>query len=211
LLCRLLGRDRAHAEPQAVAEVARLCGYWPLALRIAAANQTTHPCRTVTDYAGRLRRDRLAAAYQTTDPCRTVTDYAGRLRRDRLAALEVNGDPQVAVRAAFDLSYARLPDDTRRLFRLLSLVPGPDVTPAAAGALAGLAPGPTAGLLDELVRAHLVGEPAAGRYALHDLIRIYAAGRTEAEDGAADRAAAVDRLYAHYLQAVDAAATTLYP
>ena len=37
LLAAIIGTDRAAAEPEAAAEIARLCGYLPLALRIAGA------------------------------------------------------------------------------------------------------------------------------------------------------------------------------
>lgn len=38
LLARIVGRDPVRAESQATAELARLCGFLPLALRIAAAH-----------------------------------------------------------------------------------------------------------------------------------------------------------------------------
>ena len=81
LLGRLLGADRIRAEPEVVEELARLCGYLPLALRIAAANATDHPQQLITEYVGRLREG------------------------NRLAALEVGGDEQAGVRVAFELSY----------------------------------------------------------------------------------------------------------
>src|SRR5439155_14566148 len=78
LLASLLGADRVAAEPDAAAELARLCAYLPLALRIAAANLTGQSGRAIADATAELR--------------------AG----DRLAALQVTGDGQAAVRAAFD-------------------------------------------------------------------------------------------------------------
>jgi hypothetical protein len=48
-------------------------------------------------------------------------DYTVRLRGgDRLNALRVVGDEQTAVSAAFDLSYATMPGEARRMFRLLA-------------------------------------------------------------------------------------------
>jgi tetratricopeptide (TPR) repeat protein len=191
LLAHLLGDDRMRTEPAAVGELAALCGYLPLALRIAAANLNNRPQRTIADYARRLR--------------------AG----DRLAALEVDGDRQAAVRAAFDLSYAAQPAGARRLFRLLGLVPGPDVTAPAAAALAGTSTGmnteAAAQLLAKLATANLIDEHTADRYALHDLLRLYAAEQATAEDGTSGRQAALDRLFDHYLSTVDAAARLLYP
>jgi DNA-binding SARP family transcriptional activator len=183
LLTYLLGVDRVHAEPAAVIELAELCAHLPLALRITAANLGEH---TVAEYCELLR--------------------AG----NRLAALQVDGDEQAAVRAAFDLSYAALPDDARRLFRLLGLVPGPDVTVAAVAALAGVDEDTAAGLLTRLAAAHLV-DHHNGRYGCHDLLRLYASERVEQEDSTTDRDDALRRLYDWYLRTVDAAATLLYP
>lgn len=187
LLTRLLGIDRAGAEPGAVARLARLCDHLPLALRIAAANLTARPKITIAGYTAQL---------------------AG---GNPLAALEVGGDPHVAVRAAFDRSYRTLPAPARRLFRLLGLVPGPDITVPAAAALAGLSPPRTARLLDRLAGAHLINESGPGRYSCHDLLRRYAAERADAEDGDATRRIAFVRLYDHYLRGADAAAGQLYP
>jgi len=183
LLARLLGSARVDAEPQAVAELTALCGNLPLALRIAAAN--------------------LAARPHTT-----ISGYNDRLRQDRLGSLQTGADE---VRVAFDLSYHAQPEEARRLFRLLGLNPGHDTTAPAAAALAGTDRATAAALLDQLAAAHLVDEHAPGRYALHDLLREYAADRAVAEEPAADRDLALDRLYEHFQRHVDAAAELLYP
>ncbi|HVQ91898.1 MAG TPA: tetratricopeptide repeat protein, partial [Mycobacteriales bacterium] len=187
LLAAVLGAGRVGREPDAAAELARACGHLPLALRIVGAHLDDNPGRPLAAQAAAL---------------------AG---ADRLAALAVDGDPETAVRAAFDLSYATLPADARRLFRLLGLVPGPDVTPTAAAALAGSTVPAAAGLLDRLAAAHLVDQPAPGRYALHDLLRAYAAERAGVEDGVADGGAARFRLLDWYLHTAGAAADQLYP
>ena len=184
LLGYLLGAERVRAEPDAVTELAELCAHLPLALRITAANLGDH---TVAAY-----RDLLRAG-------------------NRLAALQVDGDEQAAVRAAFDLSYAALPDDARRLFRLLGLVPGADVTVEAATVLAGIDVGSAHRLLTRLAAAHLLDSHPGDRYGCHDLLRLYASERVEQEETEVDRDTAVRRLYDWYLHTVDAAATLLYP
>jgi DNA-binding SARP family transcriptional activator len=188
LLTSLLGAPRLASEPQAAADLARLCGFLPLALRIAAAHLARHPDRPITDLVTRLRED------------------------DRLAALEIEGDDQSAVRAAFDLSYVALKPEARRLFRMIGLLPGADLNAAAVAALAGLAPGAdiTRGLA-QLTDTHLLNEPATDRYQLHDLMRLYAQNLAEAEDSEADRTAATHRLYEFYLGTADRAARLLYP
>jgi DNA-binding SARP family transcriptional activator len=186
LLARTLGPDRVAAEPDAVGELARLCTYLPLALRIAAANLAGRPHHRVAEYTARLR--------------------AG----DPLPALAAVGDDRTAVRAAFALSYAAMPAAAARLFRLLGLLPGTDLPTEAAAAMAGTEIGETGRLLDRLAAAHLVYETASDRFGSHDLLRHYAAELVEAEP-AGDRTAALGRLYDWYLATADAAARLLYP
>ncbi|MGM1058964.1 tetratricopeptide repeat protein [Saccharothrix sp. Mg75] len=184
LLTRTLGPARVAAETGAVGELARLCGFLPLALRIAAANLTLHPDRTVAAHVAELAAD------------------------DRLDRLAVVGDDETAVRVAFDHSCAALAAQPARLFRLLGLVPGADFGVGAAAALADADAGPTTSALELLVDAHLLVRPAPGRYAFHDLLRLYAAELGARE---ADRAAATGRLLDWYLGGVDAGARKLYP
>jgi len=182
LLASVLGTKHAVA-----AELAELCAYLPLALRIAAANLADQPGRGVEAYVARLREGNL------------------------LAALSVRGDEQIAVRTAFDLSCASLPTEAQRLFRLLSLVPGTDFSAEAVAALLGADPERVGLLLDRLAGAHLVERHAPDRYRFHDLLRRYAADQVDRQEPERDREAAVHRLYDWYLHAVDAAARLLYP
>src|SRR5207244_129202 len=55
LLAGVVGRHRVTAEPDATAELAQLCAYLPLALRIAAANLARRPQHTIAGYAAELR------------------------------------------------------------------------------------------------------------------------------------------------------------
>src|SRR6185369_17153737 len=86
---------------------------------------------------------------------------------------------------------------------------------AAAGALAGLPPGPglpdAHALLDRLAAAHLVVESGPDRFTFHDLLRAYARARTVADDPAPERADALRRAYDWHLGTLDAAARRIYP
>jgi tetratricopeptide (TPR) repeat protein/transcriptional regulator with XRE-family HTH domain len=187
LLASVLGEERVATEPEAAAEVAEACGFLPLALRIAAANLLDQPQHSIAGYVRRLR--------------------AG----DRLAELAVDGDPRAAVGVAFDASYATLDPQARGLFRSLGLAPGPDVTAPAAAALTGTQVPAVEQVLERLIGAHLVEPHGGGRYGLHDLLRLYARGRTEAEDSEPERQAALGRLLDWYLHTAATATQLLYP
>jgi DNA-binding SARP family transcriptional activator/tetratricopeptide (TPR) repeat protein len=184
LLARMVGAERVAAEPEVSAALIGLCARLPLALRITAANLAARPGRPIAGHVAALTSG------------------------NRLTALAVPGDPQTAVRAAFDLSYAALDPPARTLFRLLGLVPGPDVTAAAAAALTGGTPATAARLLDRLAAASLLSPHPPDRYACHDLLRLYAAELAADEDGSAE---AVHRLYSWYLHSSRAAGDLLYP
>ena len=172
LFAGLAARPGLQPADAAVAEVARLCGYLPLAIRLVAAGIRHHPAWTVTD---------LAADLATA--------------RDRLAAMQAE---DVSVAAAFDLSYQDLTAGQQRLFRRLGLHPGTDIDAYAAAAMEDTDLQATRRRLGELYDQNLIGEPARGRYRLHDLLREYARARA-ADDGPADNQAAIGQLLDYYL------------
>ena len=101
--------------------------------------------------------------------------------------------------------------EAARMFRLLGLHPGPDITVPAAASLAGMRPAEARRLLRELARAHLITEHAPGRYAFHDLLRAYAAEQARDTDSEAERDAAIGRVLDHYLHTATRAALLLNP
>jgi tetratricopeptide (TPR) repeat protein len=116
----------------------------------------------------------------------------------------------------FSWSYRILSAPAARLFRLLGLHAGPDVTAAAAAALHGGGSAPPAvppagDLLAELTRTQLLTERTPGRYTMHDLLRAYAAELTARTDPAADRRAARQRLLDLYAEQAAAGAYVLEP
>ncbi|ACZ86586.1 AfsR/SARP family transcriptional regulator [Streptosporangium roseum] len=184
LLESVIGAERLAAERRTAEEIVRLCAHLPLALRVAAATLATHPHWSLAGYGTALA--------------------AG-----RLDMLQIDGD--MAVRAAFSLSYARLPPPARRLFRLLGLVPGPDVTAPAAAALAGIDVTQAERLLDRLAAAHLLTEHQPHRHTFHDLLRQYAGELARQEDDSESRHEAAERLGAWYLARAAWAAEIAYP
>lgn len=183
LLVRHLGPERVAAERAAAGMLARSCAYLPLALTIAAARAAVRPTMPLAELAGSITRAASTA---------------------RLDALDT-GDPATGVRTVFSWSYDNMSSETARLFRLLSVHPGPDISTAAAGSLAGLSSACTRRFLAELVRANLLTEQAPGRYGCHDLLSTYAAELNQSRDTEANRRAALQRMLDHYLQTAHAA------
>ena len=187
LLTSRIGNSQAEDEPEAVDEIARLCGHLPLALAVAAARAAARPGFPLSALAAELR------------------DMAG-----LLDALE-SGDPATSVRAVFSWSYSQLGTDAARFFRLLGLHSGPDVSLPAAASMTGTTRAGARRLLRELARAHLITEHAPGRYVFHDLLRAYAADQSRQADSEADRREAVGRVLDHYLHTASTAAGLLDP
>ncbi|MCD0444989.1 tetratricopeptide repeat protein [Glycomyces sp. A-F 0318] len=186
-LTRRLGRGRIAAEPEAARAVVDSCARLPLALAITTANAATSPGLSLAVLAAELG-----------DAATSLDSLAG-------------DDAAADLRAVFSWSYRALAEGPARLFRLLGLHHGPDVSAAAAASLAAVAPGRARRTLAELARAHLVSEAAPGRYALHDLLRAYAVELAEAVDAPEDRRAAVRRLLDHYVHTGHAANLLVYP
>ncbi|MFB9682073.1 AfsR/SARP family transcriptional regulator [Streptosporangium vulgare] len=139
---------------------------------------------------------RISAARLQHRPRWSVSYLAGRLR-DHRRLLD-------GVSAAFTLSYEHLREDERRMFRLLGLVPGRDIDPCGAAALAGISQEEAEELLEGLLDAHMLLQLEPGRYTFHDLLREHA--RSIAEDDGA-----VMRLLAYYLHRSRAAMDRLFP
>ena len=175
LLARVVGRERVAAEPDAAAEVVRLCGLLPLAVSLAAARLRSRPAWSLERLAAHLRDSGLDAV--------------------RAGSREL--------RPVFDLSYRELPAATARAFRLLSLHPGRGFTSGAVAALTGTSEGAARGALEALVDENLVEQRTADRYELHDLLHAYALERAETDESAAERDEALARLLSWYLHTAE--------
>ena len=85
------------------------------------------------------------------------------------------------------------------------------ISAPAAASMAGLPPRQARAALADLTRAHLLTEPAPGRFTFHDLLRAYAAERARADDSEAERRAAIHRMLDHYLHTAYPAAILVHP
>ncbi|QOC92043.1 AfsR/SARP family transcriptional regulator [Micromonospora craniellae] len=175
--------SRLDAEPAAVAEMIETAGRLPLALSIVAARVATRPTFPLEAVVAELRAP-----------------------ENRLAVL-ADGD----VRRVFSWSYEALSPDAARLFRLLGLHPGPELSGSAAAALLGWPRVAVAPVLQELTRLHLLTEHRPDRYAFHDLLRSYAAELAQADEPVGQRWAAHRRLYDHYLHSAEPAGRLVQP
>jgi DNA-binding SARP family transcriptional activator/tetratricopeptide (TPR) repeat protein len=187
LLTHRLGADRMAAEPEAADSIVAACARLPLALTVAAARAAVNPAFPLAAVAAEL------------------TEASSAL--DRLGGSDISSD----VRAVFSCSYYALSDGAARLFRLLGLHPGPDISAAAAASLAAVSARSTQLMLAELTSAHLLTQHAPGRYSCHDLLRAYARELAESRDDALARDTAVRRALGHYLHTAHAASYLLKP
>lgn len=187
LLARRLGPERVAAEPEATAALIDLCARLPLALSIAAARAIVTPGMSLADLVDALH------------------DV-----RDRLDILDI-GDATTDLRAVFSWSYGNLAPSTARMFRLLAVHPGPDISAPAAASLAGMPLPDARRALGELLRAHLVVEHAPGRFTFHDLLRAYAAELADEHESDEQRKACVLRALDHYLHTANRAEELLSP
>jgi DNA-binding SARP family transcriptional activator len=182
LLSRRLGPERVADDPRAATALIQLCARLPLALSIAAARTSSQPGLSLAALTADLRD-----------------------ARSRLDALDA-GHATANVRAVLSWSYKQLDPPAARLFRLLGLHAGPDISTAAAASMAGLPLDEGRRGLGELTRAHLLAEHVPGRFSCHDLLRAYAAELTQSADSEAERRAATGRMLDHYLHTAHSAA-----
>jgi DNA-binding SARP family transcriptional activator/tetratricopeptide (TPR) repeat protein len=185
LLQHRLGRERLAADPAAASELVGLCAGLPLALSVVAANAAAQPGLPLSAITAGLRDS-----------------------RSRLDTL--SGEAGSSVRVVFSWSYRQLSEPAARMFRLISLHPGPDISLPAAASLAGLPRRQARAALAELTAACLISEHPPGRYAAHDLLRAYAAEQCSATDTAAERRTAIGRVLDYYLHAAHGASKILH-
>jgi tetratricopeptide (TPR) repeat protein len=180
--------QRASSEPQAVRRLGAICDGSPLALRSVVDHVSTRPGVRLAEFVDELRGTA------------------------NLLGLGDDGDGSESIRTIFSWSYEALPDDDRRMFWLLGLNPGPDLSLDAAAALSGSDVETVRRSLDALVHVNLLTQPySRDRYELHDLLRRYARERAAREGDQAERAAAEQRLFDFFLHSSKAADMTVFP
>jgi transcriptional regulator with XRE-family HTH domain len=188
LLRTIIGEHRAEAEAVAVAELARLCARLPLALQVAGQRAAARPHVPLVDLNAEL------------------ADEA-----QRLEVLSAGTDEFTSVRAVFSWSHRNLPDGQARMFRLLGLHPGPNISSHAAACLVQATPTQARWLLGGLAEAHLVEHAGPDRFRSHDLLRAYAREQCARGHNAENQHDAVRRMVGFYLHTAAAADHLLHP
>ncbi len=168
LFTRVAGARRAGAEPAATGRLLELCGGLPLAVRIVASRLAARPDWSIAELLDRL------------------DDEHGRLADLRIEAL--------AVEATFRLGYRQLDAEQARAFRLLALPAPTTLGLVEAAAVLDRTVADVEPIVEGLVDVGMLESPTRGRYRYHDLLRLFARERAEAEDPPAARTAAVARL-----------------
>ncbi|WP_432994625.1 BTAD domain-containing putative transcriptional regulator [Dactylosporangium sp. CA-233914] len=155
LAMRTLGATPQDAA--AVHTLVRLCGRLPLAIRIAAT----------------------LVADRGNDVAAQVDAMAGAGLMDMLQVL---GDEDAGVPAAFGRSYAALPPDAARMFRLLGSAGQASLPADTAARLAGTTLDAARRALHHLVNANLAREHGPEKYSMPDLLRRYARSLVSNQD-----------------------------
>lgn len=175
---------RAHAEPDALADLATAAAGHPLALRMISHYVTQRPAARLADLASH------AGAY--------------------VLATASSPDGESTPRGVLAWTYDALSADQARTFRALGLHPTTTVSTGAAAALLATAPQQAAAAFDGLHQACLAEPVDERRHRLHDLAWRFAADLASA-DGEANRAVSLRRLASWYLLSAQAAASLLDP
>jgi DNA-binding SARP family transcriptional activator len=189
LIARITDEQRARSQPHAVADLVKLCGGLPLAVRIVSARLAAKPHWSVQNLVDRLADERR--------------------RLDQL----YYGD--LDVRASIALSYADIITDARLLLCRLGDLDLPVVNVWTSAALLDLHPVEAEEVLEKLHDAQLLivaGREAGGysRYRLHDLVRLFAKERAETDDTPTGREAARTRAFGAWLYLTETAYGKVY-
>jgi tetratricopeptide (TPR) repeat protein len=174
-------------DPQALDELATRCGGLPLALSIVGARAASRPTFPIATLVEELQTERRQLDLLTT------------------------GDPATTARTVLACSYHALDADSQRVFRLLGLQTGTEISLYAAASLTDLSVSRARHVLHDLSRVHLLDEPTPTRFGFHDLVREFASDCAHADEPEPDRRLAVHRLIDYYLHAALAGDDLLGP
>ncbi|WP_243794721.1 tetratricopeptide repeat protein [Saccharopolyspora gloriosae] len=187
LLARRLGQERLDAEPDAVRDLVQWCAGLPLALSIVAGRAILDPHVPLTELAEELRNS-----------------------SSRLDAFD-EGTPATCLEAVLSWSCRALPPEQVEVFSLVGSAPGTDISVDAAASLTSLPVPKVRSILRALERVSLLQHHAAGRFRMHDLVRLHASERAQHDHTPSQREAALGRLMEHFVRTAHAADLLIAP
>jgi transcriptional regulator with XRE-family HTH domain/tetratricopeptide (TPR) repeat protein len=186
LLSGVVGADRVEAEAGLATELVALCGYLPLAVRIAGNRLATRPGWSISHLVERMRNEQA--------------------RIDMLAA----GD--LELRSAFEVSYRHLSPPAQTAFRRLSAIPGPDFDIELAHVAGMTSPEEMHTHLSELTDASMINfDSNLDRYRFYDLVRLFAREKLEFEERTAQRLQVLRATRGHLVRNTTSAAQEFSP
>lgn len=188
LLDRVVGADRVASEPDAAAELIRLCEGLPLALRIVTSKLA-------------VRRH-----WQISRMVERLTD-----EQHRLNELDLEG---TSIRATLEVSYRSLPDTAQVLLNRLGLLDQAEFPAWISAPLLDIPIAAAEEVLENLVTAGLIEarttDSGAVRYRIHDMIRLFSREKLAAIPLGAERLAPVRRYLGCWLYLISAAHRRLH-
>lgn len=111
--------------------------------------------------------------------------------------------------SAIASTYRQLSPEARRLLHRLTLHPGAQFGREIVRVIAATRGHPDQ-ILQELLDDHLITEPAAGRYGMHQLVRGFAYQQAIAEESSTDRRKIIELILRHYIDLTSRATDALY-
>ena len=133
-------------------ELAELCGYLPLVLRLAAVKFTDRPAQGFKSFVRGMRDG------------------------GRMLALALDGDSGNSLRCELEFSYRRLGQDAKRYFRKIGLIAPTGFTLETGAALAGIPLAEADRLTEQLESEHLVAWIDGQRFAMPRVLQAFARG-----------------------------------
>jgi tetratricopeptide (TPR) repeat protein len=191
LLTKVIGEDRAEADPRQTERLVGLCARLPLAVRVAAARLAARPHWSVRQLADRLDDERR--------------------RLDELAVDDLE------VRAGLAVGHRGLSPPAQAAFQALGCLDPPVLTAVTVAALLDIGLDEADDLVEEITDARLLDVVGSDgpftRYRMHDLVRIYAGELARAglfRETVTGAVAALLRLVEHLAQQLPVATPRLY-
>jgi tetratricopeptide (TPR) repeat protein len=164
LFTAVTGRSRVRQDPETARELVATTDNQPLAVTLTAARVAARPDWTLEEHL--------------------------QLARERLRGLRLDA----TISNALALSYRALDEGARTLLRLLASHPVGLLDRVCIDALAEGVVEDVASALDVLVHHSLLGRRPAGRFSMHELVRVYAADLSLEHDPPSRRVDARERL-----------------